>query len=65
MELYYDGSRTIAPEKNYPNPNPNHNWGAIFLGGNCPDTIMIYEALLVILVSAQSYLKLDRLLLQS
>ena len=42
------GSRTIAPEENCPppnpktnpnpNPNPNLNRGAIFLGGNCPDT---------------------------
>ena len=22
-----------------PNPNPNPNQGAIFLGGNCPDTL--------------------------
>ena len=41
------GSRTIAPEEdcppnlnsnNNPKPNPNPNRGAIFLGGNCPDT---------------------------
>ena len=42
------GSRTIALEENCPpnsktnpnpNPNPNSNRGAIFLGGNCPDTV--------------------------
>ena len=39
------GSRTIAPEENFPpnpspnpkaNPNPKPNWGAIFFWGNCP-----------------------------
>ena len=42
-----NGSRTIAPEEKCPpktnpnsNPNPNPNGGAIFFGGNCPDTII-------------------------
>ena len=43
------GSRTIAPKENCPqnrkpnpnpNRNPNDNRGAIFLEGNCPDTII-------------------------
>ena len=50
---YYDyvilGSRTTASEENppppnlnsnaNPKPNPNPNRGAIFLGGNCSDTV--------------------------
>ena len=34
-------SRTIALEEIAPNSNPN--WGAIFLGGNCPDTVKKYR----------------------
>ena len=38
------GSSTIAPGENCPppdpNPNPNPNRGAIFLGGNCSDTML-------------------------
>ena len=30
------GFKKIAPNL-YSNPNPN--WGTIFLGGNCPDTL--------------------------
>ena len=36
--------RKIAPPNpnpnSNPNPNPNPNRAAIFLGGNCPDTIL-------------------------
>ena len=38
------GSRTIAPNPNpnpYAKPNPNPSRGAIFLGGNFPDTAFI------------------------
>ena len=31
----------IPPRKIDPNPKPNPNQGAIFLGGNCPDTVYI------------------------
>ena len=31
----------LPPRKTDPNPNPNPNHGAIFLGGNCPDTVYI------------------------
>ena len=49
-QYYPHGSGTIAPEEKCPQlnsnpnpnpnpkPNPNPNRGAIFLGGNCPDT---------------------------
>ena len=50
MENLYavsNGSSTIASKEDCPNPNPNAkpnpnpnpNWGAISLGGNCPDTV--------------------------
>ena len=43
-----DGSRTIAPEENLPNPKTNPNpkpnpyptLGAFFLEANCPDTVL-------------------------
>ena len=45
--IYINVSRTIAPQVNFPSsntnakpkPSPNPNRGAIFLGGNCPDTL--------------------------
>ena len=39
--------RKLPPNTNpnsYPNPNPNLYQGAIFLGGNCPNTFQIIEA---------------------
>ena len=34
LDYVFQGSRTIAPEENFPqNPNPNQE--AIFFGGNC------------------------------
>ena len=56
------GFRLVSPEENSPhnpNSNPNRKWGlggggAIFLGGNCPDTSLktVLTFWNVVLVSA-------------
>ena len=57
----FKGFRLISPEENSPhnpNSNPNRKWGlgggAIFLGGNCPDTSLktVLTFWNVVLVSA-------------